>query len=128
MLQDSAAFSGFSVNDLQKAKDFYRDTLGLTVTEEHNMGITLHLGSGAKVFVYPKPDHQPATFTVLNFPVKNIDETVGSLTHKGVTFEHYGGPFPTDEKGIARSDDPSHGPSIAWFTDPAGNILSVLQD
>jgi len=128
MLQDSAAFSGFSVDDLQKAKDFYQNTLGLAVTEQPNMGLTLEFRSGAKVFIYPKPNHQPATFTVLNFPVKDIDEAVDALTQKGVTFEQYGEPFPTDEKGIARSNDPTQGPSIAWFTDPAGNVLAVLQD
>ncbi len=128
MLQDSAAFSGFSVDDLQKAKDFYQNVLGLTVTEQPNMGITLHLATGGSVFIYPKPNHQPATFTILNFPVVDIDEAVDSLSQKGVTFEKYGEPFPTDEKGIARSDDPTKGPSIAWFTDPAGNILSVLQN
>jgi catechol 2,3-dioxygenase-like lactoylglutathione lyase family enzyme len=127
MLQESKAFSGFSVDDLAAAKEFYQNTLGLTVSEQENMGLTLHLGSGAEVFVYPKPNHQPATFTILNFPVDDIDAAVDELSKKGVAFEHYGGPYPTDEKGIARSDDPAKGPSIAWLKDPAGNILSVLQ-
>jgi catechol 2,3-dioxygenase-like lactoylglutathione lyase family enzyme len=127
MLQDSQAFSGFSVDDLSKARDFYETILGLEVEETQNMGFTINLGSGAHVFVYPKPNHEPATFTILNFPVEDIDKVVDDLIAKGVTFEHYDGVFPTDEKGIARSNDPSRGPSIAWFKDPAGNILSVLQ-
>jgi catechol 2,3-dioxygenase-like lactoylglutathione lyase family enzyme len=127
MFKDSKAFSGFSVDDLGKAKEFYSDTLGLEVSEKAGMGLQLRLGTGADVFVYPKPNHQPATFTVLNFPVDNIDKAVDELTAKGVTFEHYEGQLQTDEKGICRSDSPEKGPSIAWFTDPAGNILAVLQ-
>jgi predicted enzyme related to lactoylglutathione lyase len=127
MLQDSQAFSGFSVNDLGEARDFYQQVLGLAVTEVENMGLYLELGSGARVFVYSKPNHEPATFTILNFPVADIDQAVDGLAAKGIQFEHYEGPFPTDEKGIARSNDPAQGPSIAWFKDPAGNILSILQ-
>lgn len=127
MLHDSQAFSGFSVDDLAKAKDFYENTLGISVTEIEDMGLNLHLGSGARVFVYPKPNHVAAAFTILNFPVDDIDKAVEELTAKGVKFEHYGGLFPTDDKGISRNDGSKQGPSIAWFKDPAGNILSVLQ-
>lgn len=129
MLQDSQAFSGYSVDDLAAAKAFYSDVLGLKVSEENGMGLDVQLGSGAHVFLYPKPDHKPAGFTVLNFPVKDIDAIVDELVKKGVEFEHYpeSDYIKQDQKGIARSDDPKHGPSIAWFKDPAGNILSVLQ-
>lgn len=128
MLKDSQAFSGFSVDDLAKAKQFYSETLGLRVTEEGEMGLRLHLGTGTEVFVYPKPNHQPATFTILNFPVKDIDAAVDELARHGVQFEHYDYPMlRTDEKGISRSDDPAKGPNIAWFKDPAGNTLAVLQ-
>lgn len=127
MLHDSKAFSGFSVDNLGKAKAFYSETLGLEVTEQEGMGLSLHLISGAEVFIYPKPDHQPATFTILNFPVEDIDATVDELAARGVQFEHYDSEqLKTDEKGICRSPDPSKGPTIAWFRDPAGNILSVL--
>lgn len=128
MLKDSKAFSGFSTNDLHKTKDFYCHTLGLHVSDEPAAGaIMLHLGSGAVVFVYPKGEqHVPATFTVLNFPVKNIDETVDNLVKRGVTFEHYTQEkdgLATDEKGISRQP----GMAIAWFKDPAGNVCSLLQ-
>lgn len=122
MLRNSKAFSGFSVDDIPKAKQFYSETLGLKVSEANGM-LTLHLASGAGVLVYPKPNHLPATFTVLNFPVDNIDEAVDQLTRNGVRFEHYEGESKTDEKGIFRGG----GPLIAWFKDPAGNILSVLE-
>ena len=124
MLTDSPAFSGFSANDLEKARSFYEDTLGLRVTVMPEMGglLRLHLGGGAEVLVYPKPDHTPATFTVLNFPVPDVEQAVDQLTARGVRFERYEG-FDQDEKGIARGQ----GPDIAWFTDPAGNVLSVLQ-
>jgi len=129
MLKDSKAFSGFSVDDLAKAKQFYGEILGLEVSDDPMGLLNLHLGSGVSVMVYPKSNHIPATYTVLNFPVENIDETVDELIKKGVKFEHYDMPeIKTDEKGIARSDDPSKGPNIAWFTDPAGNILSVLEE
>ena len=120
MLKDSHAFSGFSSNDIPKSKEFYSGTLGLEVTEENGM-LTLHLAGGGSVLIYPKDDHQAATFTVLNFPVDDIDGVVDGLTKAGVTFERYDG-FDQDERGIMRDN----GPSIAWFKDPAGNILSVL--
>jgi catechol 2,3-dioxygenase-like lactoylglutathione lyase family enzyme len=122
MLTDSAAYSGFSTNDIEAARAFYADTLGLRVTEENGM-LTLHLGSGATVLVYPKDDHQPAIYTCLNFPVADIDATVDGLVERGVEFLRYDG-LPQDERGIARE----YGPPIAWFTDPAGNILSVLEE
>jgi catechol 2,3-dioxygenase-like lactoylglutathione lyase family enzyme len=124
MLADSAAFSGFAVPDIEAARRFYADTLGLRAEVNQDMGgmLTLHLGGGADVLVYPKPDHSPATYTVLNFPVDDIDRAVDDLAAKGVQFERYSG-FDQDDKGIARGQ----GPAIAWFTDPAGNILSVLQ-
>jgi catechol 2,3-dioxygenase-like lactoylglutathione lyase family enzyme len=123
MLADSTAFSGFAVPDIEAARQFYGDTLGLRVEVNQEMGgmLTLHLGGGADVLVYPKPDHTPATYTILNFPVDDVAKTVDELTAKGVSFERYPG-FDQDEKGVARGD----GPDIAWFTDPAGNILSVL--
>src|SRR4030095_8246842 len=122
------AFSSFSVNDTAKAKEFYSKTLGIEVEEMKDMGgvLNLRVANGTKVFVYPKPNHQPATFTVLNLPVDNIDEAVDELTKSGVRFEHYSEKeIKTDEKGIARGN--GGGPSIAWFKDPAGNILSVLE-
>jgi catechol 2,3-dioxygenase-like lactoylglutathione lyase family enzyme len=129
VLEKSHAFSGYSVDDLAKAKKFYGDILGLNVTEEKGMGLALHLATGAEVFLYPKYNHEPSTYTVLNFPVDDIDQVVDDLTKKGIVFERYDEIeyIQQDEKGIARSDDPSQGPSIAWFKDPAGNILSVLQ-
>lgn len=123
MLTESKAFSGFSVDDPEKARRFYEDTLGLRVSDVEMPGLMrLHLGSGADVLVYPKADHTPATFTVLNFPVPDVEKTVDELTARGVRFERYENP-PTDEKGIMRAG----GPLIAWFTDPAGNVFSVLQ-
>jgi predicted enzyme related to lactoylglutathione lyase len=123
MFGKTKAFSGFSVDDVQKAKQFYGETLGLEVTEAHGL-LRLHLAGGAEVIAYPKGDqHTPATFTILNFQVEDIDAAVDELTSRGVTFETYPG-LKTDEKGIFRGG----GPFIAWFTDPAGNILSVLQD
>lgn len=122
MLKDSQAFSGFSVDDIQKAKAFYGETLGLDVSEEHGM-LDLHLAGGAEVLVYPKPNHEPATFTILNFPVDDIEKTVDRLSERGVRFEQYEGEIETDERGIFRGE----GPLIAWFKDPAGNILSVLE-
>src|SRR5687768_8927537 len=114
MLGDTHAFSGFSVNDLQKAKKFYGETLGLDVTEVPEMEdmLELHLGSGATVLIYPKPDHKPATFTILNFPVDDVEEAVDKLSKRGVRFEHYEGKIKTDEKGISRDNG---GPTIAWF-------------
>ncbi len=122
MLSESKAFSGFSVDDPQKARRFYEDTLGLRVSDlEMPDMMRLHLGSGADVLVYPKANHTPATFTVLNFPVPDVEKAVDELTARGVRFEQYEDP-PTDEKGIMREG----GPLIAWFTDPAGNVFSVI--
>ena len=125
MFKAKSAYSGFSVDDLAKAKEFYTETLGLKVDEEKE-GLGLHLPGGGTVFVYPKDDHQPATFTILNFVVDNIDEAVAELTSQGVQFEHYEG-IPTDEKGILRGLSRNMGPDIAWFKDPAGNVLAVLK-
>jgi catechol 2,3-dioxygenase-like lactoylglutathione lyase family enzyme len=122
MFKDTKAFSGFSVDDVPRAKQFYGETLGLEVTEENGM-LTLHLGGGGTVLVYPKDNHTPATFTILNFPVGNIEQAVDRLTSAGVRFERYEGQLETDEKGIFRGG----GPNIAWFTDPAGNVISVLE-
>lgn len=123
MLQSSKAFSSFSVNDLQKAKDFYGNVLGLQ-TKINQMGVLeLHVAGSTPVMIYPKPDHAAATFTVLNFPVEDIDQAVDELTRRGVVFEQYNtDQIKTDEKGISRTG----GPKIAWFKDPTGNILSVL--
>ncbi|HEX9595046.1 MAG TPA: VOC family protein [Candidatus Saccharimonadales bacterium] len=122
------AFSSFAVSNLDRAEEFYRQTLGLDVKEETQMGLlTLNLPEGLKVTVYPKQNHVPAAFTVLNFVVKDIDTAVGYLTKQGVKFEIYEG-FEQDEKGIARSRESSAGPSIAWFKDSEGNIMSVLED
>jgi catechol 2,3-dioxygenase-like lactoylglutathione lyase family enzyme len=125
MLKDSRAFSGFSTNDIAKSKEFYGRTLGLEISEDSEpMGmLTLHLATGGEVLIYPKEDHVPATYTVLNFPVDNIEKAVEELSARGVTFEHYEGDVQTDEKGIFRGN----GPLIAWFKDPAGNILSIIE-
>ena len=125
MFRDSQAFSGFSADDIDKARTFYAQTLGLEVTETNGM-LTLTLGGGGSVLIYPKDDHQPASFTVLNFPVEDIDRAVDELSAAGVSFERYEG-FEQDDRGIARPPSPDEGPAIAWFKDPAGNILSVLQ-
>jgi catechol 2,3-dioxygenase-like lactoylglutathione lyase family enzyme len=122
MLTDSHAYSGFSSNDPEACRAFYADTLGLNVTEEHGM-LDLLLGGGAHVLIYPKDNHQPATYTCLNFPVADIDAAVRELSARGVTFERYEG-MGQDELGVMRGN----GPPIAWFTDPAGNILSVIED
>jgi catechol 2,3-dioxygenase-like lactoylglutathione lyase family enzyme len=128
MFKAQAAFSGFSVDDLQKAKQFYTETLGLEVNNE-DMGLQLNLPNGGKLFIYTKEGHEPATFTVLNFVVDNIDSAVDELTKSGVSFEHYDNmPVKQDDKGIIRGLSAKQGPDIAWFKDPAGNILSVLQD
>ena len=124
MLDDTKAFSGFSVNDLQKAKEFYTETLGLDVSERRE-GLELHVAGGARIFIYPKPQHTPASFTILNFPVPDVERAVDDLTKKGVLFEHYDGEIATDAKGIHRGGG---GPTIAWFRDPAGNVLSVLEE
>ena len=121
MLQTRNAFSSFAVNDLKQAKTFYAQTLGLKVNESE-MGLEIHPGD-TDVFIYPKPNHTPASFTVLNFLVDDIDKAVDELKQKGVSFEQYDGEIKTNEKGIHHNG----GPSIAWFKDPAGNILSVLE-
>lgn len=124
MLADSPAFSGFSVDDLDAARRFYADTLGLRVSDLPEMAglLRLGLGAGPDVLVYAKADHAPATFTVLNFPVPDVEKAVDALTARGVRFQQYEHP-PTDGKGIMRAG----GPLIAWFTDPAGNVFSVIQ-
>jgi predicted enzyme related to lactoylglutathione lyase len=124
LFREAKSFSSFSVDDLKKAKDFYSQTLGLDVSETPE-GLELHTADNI-VFLYPKPNHTPASFTVLNFHVDDIDAAVDELTGLGVTLEHYNmQDIKTDERGIARGP---HGPTIAWFKDPARNILSVLQD
>ena len=124
MLGDSEAFSGFAVKDIEAAAAFYGDTLGLSVTKDDPAEglLQLHIAGGRDVLVYIKPDHVPATYTILNFPVADVDAAVDGLAAKGVTFERYDG-IEQDEKGIMRG----FGPPIAWFTDPSGNILSVLE-
>lgn len=126
MLKTKAAFSGFSVNDLAKAKKFYSETLGLKVDDD-GVGARLRLPDGGSVFVYPKTNHEPATFTILNFAVDDIDGAVDDLSSRGVQFEHYESGPKTDKKGIMRGKEQHMGPDIAWFKDPAGNILSVLE-
>jgi predicted enzyme related to lactoylglutathione lyase len=125
MLESSKAYSGFAVDDLERARDFYAETLGLNVEvlDEENGLMSLHIAGDRDTLVYRKPDFTPATYTILNFPVDEIDDAVDELASRGVRFETYDG-FEQDEKGIARGP----GPSIAWFKDPAGNILSVLQE
>ena len=122
MFKDTNAFSGFSVDDLDRAKQFYGETLGLGLSE-NPAGLELLLGNDTRVFVYPKGNHEPATFTILNFMVESVEQAVDELTAAGVSFERYDG-IEQDEKGISRASD---GPVIAWFKDPAGNILSVLE-
>jgi len=127
MLENSKAFASFSVDDVEKAKKFYSEIIGLNVTQDNDMGgiLTLHIDGGVTVLVYPKPNHTPATFTVLNFPVSNIDQTVAKLKSLGVAFLSYDTKdLKTDENDISRANG---GPNIAWFTDPSGNILSVLE-
>ncbi len=125
MFRGTKAFSGFSVDDLAAAKEFYGQTLGLEV-EEASGALQLKIAGGNSIYVYPKPNHAPATYTILNFPVEDIDKAVDDLTAKGIKFEQYDN--MTDEKGIARGRSQNMGPDIAWFTDPAGNILSVLNE
>ena len=128
MFTDTVAFSGYTVNDQAQAKTFYSEILGVDVKEDQ-MGLHLTFPNGHTVFIYQKEDHQPATFTVLNFVVENIDTTVDELVSKGVTMERYDNlPAPADKKGILRGRAANMGPDIAWFTDPAGNVLSVLQN
>jgi catechol 2,3-dioxygenase-like lactoylglutathione lyase family enzyme len=126
MFKDAPAFTSFSVDDLEVARKFYEQTLGIEVVDRDEEGyplLALHVAQGAPVTVYAKPNHQPASYTVLNFVVGDIDQTVDQLAGKGVRFEKYDGDIKTDAKGISRNN----GPQIAWFRDPAGNILSVLQ-
>ncbi|WP_204456521.1 VOC family protein [Actinokineospora baliensis] len=122
MVRHTRAFSGFAVDDVPAAREFYENALGLRVTEEHGM-LHLHLSDDTEVLVYPKPGHVPASYTILNFQVEDIDAAVDDLVGRGVRFERYEG-MPSDDRGIFREE----GPYIAWFTDPAGNILSVLQE
>ena len=122
MFRDSPAFSGFSSNDIPACRAFYADTLGLNVSEENGQ-LMLDLAGGGRVLIYPKDNHVPATYTVLNFEVDDIDAAVDGLVAAGVAMERYEG-FDQDERGIMRD----FGPAIAWFTDPAGNIIAVLQD
>jgi catechol 2,3-dioxygenase-like lactoylglutathione lyase family enzyme len=121
MFTNTKAFSGFSVDDLEEARKFYGGTLGLNVSDENGL-LDLHIAGDRDILVYPRADHTPATFTILNFPVDDIDQAVDALTEKGVQFERYE-EFDQDDKGISRVG----GPPIAWFKDPAGNVLSVLQ-
>ena len=124
MLKTNNAFSSFSVNDIAKAKEFYGQTLGLEISGGPEDTLVLNLPGGTKTLMYPKPNHQAATFTVLNFPVQNVEKAVDDLTKRGVHFETYNEPnLKTDQRGIFRGG----GPVIAWFKDPAGNILSVLE-
>jgi len=124
MFKNTKAFSSFSVDDIKKAKEFYRRTLGLDVSEMNGL-LSLNIAGGSRIMIYPKPNHTPATFTILNFPVDSVEEAVEELTKRGVRFEIYNQEeLKTDEKGIFRGG----GPIIAWFKDPAGNILSVLEE
>lgn len=124
MLADAQAFSGFSVDDIPRAKEFYGGTLGLRVSEDNGM-LTLHLAGDRPTLVYPKRDHAPASFTILNFRVPDVERAVDDLRARGVEFERYEGTAAeTDEKGVFRGG----GPLIAWFKDPAGNVLSVIQE
>ena len=126
MFRTTPAFSGFAVDDVAAARDFYGGTLGLDVTEMPEMGLLqLRLGTGALVLVYPKPDHEPATYTILNFPVEDIDAAVAGLAGAGITFGRYPALGEPAENGVYRGPE---GPPIAWFLDPAGNVLSVLED
>lgn len=129
MLNATNAFSGFSVDDLGKAKAFYGNTLGLKVTENAMGLLELHVGGVNPIIIYPKgAGHSPATFTILNFRVKDVDKTIDQMTAAGVSFEHYDMPnLKTDAKGVARGAASGRGPNIAWFKDPAGNILSVIE-
>jgi catechol 2,3-dioxygenase-like lactoylglutathione lyase family enzyme len=124
MFKNTKAFSSFSVNDLAKAKQFYGEILGVEIVEAEE-GLELHIANCTPIFIYPKGNHEPASFTVLNFPVDDVDAAVAELKSRGVKFEIYNGPhIKTDENGVARAPD---GPTIAWFKDPAGNFLSVLK-
>jgi catechol 2,3-dioxygenase-like lactoylglutathione lyase family enzyme len=121
MFTETKAFSGFAVDDVEKAREFYEGTLGLKVSEEHGL-LTLHIAGDRPTLVYPRPNHVPAEYTILNFPVDDVEAAVDELTARGVEFERYEG-FDQDDRGIMRAE----GPPIAWFKDPAGNVLSVLK-
>jgi catechol 2,3-dioxygenase-like lactoylglutathione lyase family enzyme len=121
------SFSTYSVDDAGAAKEFYKSKLGIDVTDEKEGGLNLKLGNQS-IYLYPKEDHEPATFTVLNIAVTDIDAAVDELTSRGIEFESYGGDIETDDKGIFRGGDKGQGPNIAWFKDPAGNILSVIEN
>lgn len=123
MFGSTRAYSGFSVDDIERAREFYGGMLGLEVSEENGM-LGLHIADGGDILVYPKENHTPATFTILNFPVQDIDRAVEELAERGVSFVRYEG-FEQDEKGIMRDEA---GPPIAWFLDPAGNVLSVIEE
>jgi catechol 2,3-dioxygenase-like lactoylglutathione lyase family enzyme len=125
MLQVQTTFSGFSVDDIEAAKQFYSKVLGCELQDETG-GVRLTLPGGAQAWMYAKPDHQPATYTMLDFVVANIDEAVDELIEQGVTFERYPG-SPQDDKGVMRGKEHAMGPDIAWFKDPAGNILAILE-
>jgi predicted enzyme related to lactoylglutathione lyase len=129
MLENSKAYSGFAVKDLQKAKEFYGETLGLKteVIDEENGLMTLHLAGDRPTIIYQQPDSTPASYTILNFPVDDIDAAADELSKRGITFERYDA-FEHDEKGIARGLAQNRGPDIVWFKDPFGNVLSVLQE
>lgn len=129
MFKNTKAISGFSVDDLEKARRFYNQILGVDIREEDGMGLTLQLTGGTNIFIYPKENHQPATFTILNFMVDDIDSTIEDMSSNGVHFEQYNDEnLPQDEKGVLRGLRAGHGPDIAWFKDPAGNILSIIQE
>lgn len=125
MLKNNKAFSGFSTNDIHKAKNFYNQTLGLEVTESEMGILELRTEGNNPIVIYPKPNHVPATFTVLNFFVKDIEKMVDQLFARGIVFEQYAGDIATDVKGISRNNG---GPTIAWFKDPSGNILSIIEE
>lgn len=127
MLTNSQAFSGFSVNNIEEAKKFYSEILGLKI-EQDWMGLHLHTKNNSPIFIYEKTSHSPATFTILNFVVEDIDKAIEELNTKGIKFEHYTGDIQTDEKGVLRGKSANMGPDIAWFKDPAGNILSIIEN
>ena len=127
MFKDTPVVNGFSTNDIEQAKDFYANTLGFKVDENEGGILTLHFVNGGRTFIYPKPDHQPATFTIMNIMVGDIEQAVNDLIAKGVKFEHYDS-ANADVKGIVWGKKVSMGPNIAWFKDPAGNVLSLLED
>ena len=129
MLKDTYTFNSFTTNDLETSRKFYAETLGLHVVENEMGILEIQAGGSNRFIIYPKGgDHQPANFTVLNFQVKGIEKVVDHLTNKGIIFEQYPEPMKTDEKGICRTSDTNTGPNIAWFKDPAGNILSIMEE